>query len=34
MGRFDYTDWGLLDQTHVRLFDRVAVDRLFADAGR
>jgi 2-polyprenyl-3-methyl-5-hydroxy-6-metoxy-1,4-benzoquinol methylase len=32
-GRFDYTDTGLLDRTHLHLFDRSAVERLVADAG-
>ena len=32
-GRFDYTETGLLDRTHLRLFTRDAVLGLFADAG-
>lgn len=32
-GRFDYTDQGLLDRTHLRFFDRAAVEALFTGAG-
>lgn len=32
-GRFTYTDLGLLDRTHLRFFDRAAVDDLLHDAG-
>jgi 2-polyprenyl-3-methyl-5-hydroxy-6-metoxy-1,4-benzoquinol methylase len=32
-GRFEYTETGLLDQTHLHLFDRPAVERLLAQAG-
>lgn len=32
-GRFEYRDFGLLDSTHIRFFDRHAVLRLFEDAG-
>jgi len=32
-GRFVYTDSGLLDRTHLRFFDRPAVEALFAGAG-
>ena len=32
-GRFDYTETGLLDRTHLRLFTRDAVLATFADAG-
>jgi 2-polyprenyl-3-methyl-5-hydroxy-6-metoxy-1,4-benzoquinol methylase len=32
-GRFTYSDTGLLDETHIRFFDRAAVEQLFADAG-
>jgi len=32
-GRFKYRDYGLLDTTHIRFFDRSAVLRLFEDAG-
>jgi 2-polyprenyl-3-methyl-5-hydroxy-6-metoxy-1,4-benzoquinol methylase len=32
-GRFDYTELGLLDRTHVRFFDRRGAERLMADAG-
>lgn len=31
-GRFQYTELGLLDRTHVRFFDKPAVDQLLADA--
>lgn len=31
-GRFQYTDLGLLDRTHLRFFDKPAVDQLLADA--
>jgi 2-polyprenyl-3-methyl-5-hydroxy-6-metoxy-1,4-benzoquinol methylase len=32
-GRFEYTDVGLLDRTHLRFFTRVTVEQLLADAG-
>jgi 2-polyprenyl-3-methyl-5-hydroxy-6-metoxy-1,4-benzoquinol methylase len=32
-GRFEYRDYGLLDATHVRFFDRHGVLRLFEDSG-
>jgi methionine biosynthesis protein MetW len=32
-GRFEYTPLGLLDETHIRFYDRAAVERLMADAG-
>ena len=32
-GRFEYRDFGLLDATHIRFFDRFAVLRLFEDSG-
>ncbi len=32
-GRFQYTERGLLDRTHLRFFDRPAVERLFSQAG-
>ena len=32
-GRFRYTELGLLDRTHLHLFDRAAVEQLIADAG-
>jgi 2-polyprenyl-3-methyl-5-hydroxy-6-metoxy-1,4-benzoquinol methylase len=32
-GRFDYTDVGLLDHTHLRFFTRSTMERLFEDAG-
>ena len=31
-GRFRYTELGLLDRTHLRFFDKPAVDQLLADA--
>jgi hypothetical protein len=32
-GRFEYRDFGLLDATHIRFFDRCAVLTLFEEAG-
>lgn len=32
-GRFNYTDQGLLDRTHLRFFDRRSAERLMGDAG-
>jgi 2-polyprenyl-3-methyl-5-hydroxy-6-metoxy-1,4-benzoquinol methylase len=32
-GRFVYTELGLLDQTHLRFFDRASVEAMFRDAG-
>ena len=32
-GRFDYGDWGLLDQTHLRFFTRESFERLVREAG-
>jgi 2-polyprenyl-3-methyl-5-hydroxy-6-metoxy-1,4-benzoquinol methylase len=32
-GRFPYTEIGLLDRTHLHFYDRVEVQRVFADAG-
>ena len=32
-GRFDYGDWGLLDQTHLRFFTRESFERLVHEAG-
>lgn len=32
-GRFAYTELGLLDQTHLRFFDRASVEAMFRDAG-
>ena len=32
-GRFRYTELGLLDRTHLRFFDKPALDQLLADAG-
>jgi DNA repair exonuclease SbcCD ATPase subunit len=32
-GRFQYTDTGLLDRTHLRFFDRPGFERMLADAG-
>ena len=32
-GRFDYTEQGLLDQTHLRFFDRRSAERLMSEAG-
>jgi 2-polyprenyl-3-methyl-5-hydroxy-6-metoxy-1,4-benzoquinol methylase len=32
-GRFQYTDTGLLDRTHLHFFDRPALERLLAEAG-
>jgi 2-polyprenyl-3-methyl-5-hydroxy-6-metoxy-1,4-benzoquinol methylase len=32
-GRFRYTEWGLLDRTHLRFFERESVETLFTEAG-
>jgi 2-polyprenyl-3-methyl-5-hydroxy-6-metoxy-1,4-benzoquinol methylase len=32
-GRFEYTDAGLLDRTHLRFFDRASAEQLLLDAG-
>jgi O-antigen biosynthesis protein len=32
-GRFDYTDFGILDNTHIRFFTRKTVEELFTKAG-
>lgn len=32
-GRFDYTDLGLVDRTHLRFFDRRSAEALMTDAG-
>ncbi|HEU4879156.1 MAG TPA: methyltransferase domain-containing protein [Gemmatimonadaceae bacterium] len=32
-GRFDYTEQGLLDRTHLRFFDRHAAEQLMSEAG-
>ncbi|MCB1182746.1 methyltransferase domain-containing protein [bacterium] len=32
-GRWDYTDEGILDRTHLRFFTRASMERLFAEAG-
>jgi 2-polyprenyl-3-methyl-5-hydroxy-6-metoxy-1,4-benzoquinol methylase len=32
-GRFNYTEQGLLDRTHLRFFDRRAAERLISEAG-
>ncbi len=32
-GRFQYTELGLLDKSHLRFFDKPAADQLLADAG-
>jgi len=32
-GRFRYTEVGLLDRTHLRFFDRPAIEQLLSDAG-
>ncbi len=32
-GRFNYTEQGLLDRTHLRFFDRRSAERLMSDAG-
>lgn len=33
LGRFRYTQVGILDNTHLRFFDHPSIDRLVADAG-
>lgn len=32
-GRFEYKDFGLLDRTHLRFYDKFEVNRVFAEAG-
>jgi len=32
-GRWDYTDWGVLDRTHLRFFTRASIEDLFASSG-
>jgi len=32
-GRWDYTDWGVLDRTHLRFFTRASIEDLFASTG-
>jgi 2-polyprenyl-3-methyl-5-hydroxy-6-metoxy-1,4-benzoquinol methylase len=32
-GRFPYTEWGLLDRTHLRFFDKESLETLFDQAG-
>jgi SAM-dependent methyltransferase len=32
-GRWDYTDWGVLDRTHLRFFTRSSIEDLFASTG-
>jgi 2-polyprenyl-3-methyl-5-hydroxy-6-metoxy-1,4-benzoquinol methylase len=32
-GRFEYTDTGILDRTHLRFFDRASAEQLLLDAG-
>lgn len=32
-GRFDYTDWGILDRTHLRFFTRQSIEAMFHRAG-
>lgn len=32
-GRWQYTDWGILDRTHLRFFDRASAIGLFENAG-
>lgn len=32
-GRWDYTDWGILDRTHVRFFTKATTVEMFEDAG-
>lgn len=31
-GRWDYTDWGVLDRTHLRFFTRASIESLFTGA--
>jgi len=33
LGRWDLTEWGLLDDTHLRFFSAALLDRLFAKSG-
>lgn len=32
-GRWDYTEWGILDKTHLRFFTKKNIVELFADSG-
>jgi len=32
-GRWDYTDWGILDRTHLRFFTRTSIEDLFTSTG-
>lgn len=32
-GNFDYTDWGIMDETHLRFFTRTGIEKMLADAG-
>ena len=32
-GRFEYTDWGLLDKTHLHYYDKIEIYQLFERAG-
>jgi 2-polyprenyl-3-methyl-5-hydroxy-6-metoxy-1,4-benzoquinol methylase len=32
-GQFDYVDWGIMDETHLRFFTRRSIATMFADAG-
>jgi O-antigen biosynthesis protein len=32
-GRWEYTDWGILDRTHLRFYTRQSAERMLRDAG-
>jgi len=32
-GNFDYTDWGIMDESHLRFFTRRNIEKMFADNG-
>jgi len=32
-GNFDYTDWGIMDQGHLRFFTRKSIEQMLADTG-
>ncbi|MFH1985901.1 MAG: class I SAM-dependent methyltransferase [Pseudomonadota bacterium] len=32
-GRFDYLDWGIMDQSHLRFFTRGGIEKMLAGAG-
>ena len=32
-GNFNYLNWGIMDETHLRFFTRRSIEKMFADAG-